>query len=613
MAKIKSFVYSLFFLSIITFFAISCGGVKDMEEKASNIQYKVNPNPLELHKGKVTINVTVEIPGGYMNPDAIIEAQLIMTGLNEFKYKFEKVIVQGENIQDDYDVISFENGGSINFSEKIDYNDDMKVSELYAVIDVIYKGKTLALPVKKLADGVITTSEFMNAGSMFDYSIFAKKEGSESSSNKAMKKARLKNKQLMAKTINAKVKVQKTVSEKASAYIYYEKNKYKIRNSELEKEDIKNLEEKIRTIYDIENRKIVSININSSTSPEGGERLNEDLVNNRGNAGKKFLSEIFKSAEIDDEIDGFYNEIKDRKGWSDTEFVAFLRKSEMSDKDAILGVLKMYNDPEVINKEIDNIVHIYKDELEEMVLPKLRRSLYEIVIETGGISDERISELSISNPNNLSKKQLIYAATLTSNLSEKKKIYKVCIEIYSDAWQSYNNLGNIYLLEDDLNKAEEMYNKAREKNSNEPIIANNLGVVALMKNNFEMAEKEFKNASGSGENSNYNLGLINLKKGNYAAASRYFGTTPSFNAALSKLLIGNPNTALTILNKLDGKNVGIFYYLKAILAVRTKDTDSMFKNLRMAIDKDPLLGKYAKNDIEFGKFFEDDTFKTIVK
>ena len=115
---------------------------------------------------------------------------------NEFKYKFEKVIVQGENIQDDYDVISFENGGSINFSEKIDYNDDMKVSELYAIIDIIYKGKTLALPPKKLADGVVITSEFINAGSMYDYSTFAKEEGFESSSNKAMKKARLKNKQL---------------------------------------------------------------------------------------------------------------------------------------------------------------------------------------------------------------------------------------------------------------------------------------------------------------------------------------------------------------------------------------------------------------------------------
>ena len=609
----KYTVYFIFFFALATFLS-SCGGVGKMKDQASAIKYKVEPKPLEMHQDSVALKITVEIPPEYMNKSVVLKVTpVLICSNNDREFSFKEHFVQGEEAEDSYDLISYEMGGTITYTDKIAYDPDMKVSELFLATDISYKGgEEEELDAVKIADGVITTSDLVNAGSMFDYALFVENEGSSASSSEAMKKAKISNKKLMAKTINASVKVQKTVTEELLADINYEKNKYKIRKSQSKKDDIIFLEERLKTLYEVENRKITSVHIQSSTSPEGGERLNESLAENRGEVAKSYLSEMFQEAMIVDNEEGFYNEIIDRKDWGDAEFKQVLSQSNVAEKDAILGVLGMSQSQEDVEQEIRNMVMIFEN-LDDEVLAKLRKSSFKILVETGGMSDDKIKELASSNPSSLTAKQLIYAAINEKDLAKKKQIYQACIKNYSNEWKAYNNLGNVFLLEDNISKAKELYEQARSKKSGEPIIANNMGVIALMENNLKKAEEEFKNAKGAGDAANYNLGVIHLKNGNYPAASRSFGSTPSFNAALSKILVGNSNTALVILDKLEGKDSGIYYYLKAIVSARTKDTDAMFRNLRTAIEKDASLGVYAKTDIEFGKFYEDDTFKTIVK
>jgi hypothetical protein len=43
----------------------------------------------------------------------------------------------------------------------------------------------------------------------------------------------------------------------------------------------------------------------------------------------------------------------------------------------------------------------------------------------------------------------------------------------------------------------------------------------------------------AGDAPSYNLGIIKVKQGDYAAAVNYFGNKPSFNAALAQMLNGN--------------------------------------------------------------------------
>ena len=54
-------------------------------------------------------------------------------------------------------------------------------------------------------------------------------------------------------------------------------------------------------------------------------------------------------------------------------------------------------------------------------------------------------------------------------------------------------------------------------------------------------------------------------------------------------------------------------YLKAIIGAKTDDKTYMINNLKEAINFKADWKAYAKTDLEFGKFFNDDTFKSTIQ
>ena len=92
----------------------------------------------------------------------------------------------------------------------------------------------------------------------------------------------------------------------------------------------------------------------------------------------------------------------------------------------------------------------------------------------------------------------------------------------------------------------------------------------------------------------------------------YFGNQVETNAALAKLLDKKNDAALSTLNSVKSDDA-LVYYLKAVVGARTQNTDLLMNNLRTACSKSADLKANAKKDIEFGKYFEDSTFKGIVQ
>ena len=144
------------------------------------------------------------------------------------------------------------------------------------------------------------------------------------------------------------------------------------------------------------------------------------------------------------------------------------------------------------------------------------------------------------------------------------------------------------------------------------MLKNNLGVLALRAGDLAKAEEYFGAAAGVGAELDNNLGIVSIHKGDYDAAMRYFGNSTTCNAALAKILAGKYDAALSTLNA-NTMEVGFKYYLKAICGARTADNDLMFDSLRKAVDLDGSLKELAAKDMEFGKFLEDATFKSIVQ
>ena len=86
-----------------------------------------------------------------------------------------------------------------------------------------------------------------------------------------------------------------------------------------------------------------------------------------------------------------------------------------------------------------------------------------------------------------------------------------------------------------------------------------------------------------------------------------------FNAGLARLLNGDSNGAIEAASNGKDKEDALNYYLKAIAGARKGDTEVLFNNLRTACTKDSKLKDFASKDVEFIKYFENDTFKSIVK
>jgi len=205
----------------------------------------------------------------------------------------------------------------------------------------------------------------------------------------------------------------------------------------------------------------------------------------------------------------------------------------------------------------------------------------------------------------------LYAATLTEDLDAKLAIYKAFSKNFSDDWRGPNNAGVIYLKKSDLENAKSSFGAAKDLDDN-AFVLNNLGACDLLSNNFKGAEEYFSAALSAGKKASYNLGLVMIKKGHYSEAVNKMGECTSFNAALAKVLNGDNNGALKLLEDAENKDA-MDYYLKAVVGARTANDELVFSSLKTAITKDATIAGKAKTDLEFFKYFEMGAFQTIVK
>ena len=230
-----------------------------------------------------------------------------------------------------------------------------------------------------------------------------------------------------------------------------------------------------------------------------------------------------------------------------------------------------------------------------------------------GLSDEEITALVSSKPDSLSVEEILYAATLTQDLNTKLDIYKKAETKYGSDWRTSNNVGYIYLMQNKLNDAETELKKADAASAGNPIIKNNLGIVARWKGDRKAAMELYKSATAAGSEVSYNMGIIEIQNGNYAAAVADFGTNNTFNSALAKLLNGNTDGAMsTIDNSGTEKDAALSFYLKAIAGARQGKADVLTNNLKAAIQKDASFKQMAKDDAEFIKFRTNAEFTGLV-
>ena len=571
MKKFRSYFILILAAAVMT----GCSGLNKMKKNSNLVKYEVTPKVLETHAGVVTVTIKGTYPAKYFDKKTTVTATPVLTYTGG-ETPFDKVqVLQGEKVAGNNKVVTT-TGGDFTYTGTIPYKDAMKMSQLVLRIKAVRGKKTLDFEPAKLADGIIATSTLVEKES---------------------------------KPIVMKDKYVRVNPENKLADIHYQINQAEITSKELKAEDIALLKAYIKSVGADSSRTLKGTEVSSYASPDGSMKINEPLSKKRGVTADKFIKKEFNKVEAA-KADGFFNEKTTPEDWDG--FKTEVEKSSIQDKDLILRVLSMYSDPEVREKEIKNMSAAF-EALKTDILPKLRRSKLSVNVDVVGRSDEQILAQMKADPKALNQEEMLRAASLTTDLNEQLKFYQAAAESNPKDFRAQNNIGNTYMALGKTDEAIAAFEKAKAIENND-VAKNNLGFGSLVKGDLPKAEEYFNSMTTATPESKWGLGVIAITKGEYDKAVNYLGTEPSYNLALAQYLKGDvPKAKATLDSMKDLGKTGKPSYLKAVIGARTDDKNYMLTNLREAVGLNAEWKAYAKTDLEFAKFFNDDTFKSTVQ
>lgn len=557
---------------------VACNPLKKMSENAENVQYSVNPNPLELHGEKVAMNVTGKIPPEYFHKKAVVEVTPVLktVGTNpEPIQEFKTITLVGEAATAEGQKITAASGGSFKYEDEIEFKDAMTYSSLEAKVVGVFKGKKKEFGTFPIGNGTKITPRLVMADE---------------------------------KPILGDDNFVKVIPKNLDLQINYLVNSSQVRGSELSDDDYKAFKSFLKEGKEKE-WVFKGVKVSAYASPDGEISLNENLANDRAKTAKKAVESDFRRAKIDAaKADEFYS--LEGKGEDWAGFKTKMQASDIKDKALILRVLEMTTDLNQREQEIKKLAATYT-EVAEKVLPELRRSAITVMAEEQARTDEEITNLVKSAPEELSIEEILYAATLTDDLNEKLSIYQTAKKVYPNDWRGHNNVGYILLLQNKANEAKAEFEAALNAEEGNKVVSNNLGICHKLAGDISKAKELYSAASGAGSEVDYNSGIIDIMEGNYSSATTKLGSYKSFNTALAQLLSGNNEGAIKTIDASDEKDLALAYYLKAVAGARTANKDLTINNLKTAFSKDASLKKRAMKDVEFLKMAEDQDFKNL--
>ena len=546
------------FMSAAALLALSSCSSKLGALSADN--FSVNPNPLETEAGKVPTTINGKFPEKYMKKKAVVTVTPELRYADGKTAKGNGATFQGEKVAGNNQTIQYKVGGNYTMNTSFDYVPEMQKSDLYLTFDAYVGKKKVNVPEVKVATGVISTSEFYKKTLASDGACIAPDS------------------------------FQRVKAQKQEAEIKFLINQANLRKSEMKNNSVKEFVQMLKKINsDREGLNIKNVEVAAYASPEGGVKFNDKLASKRQNTSEKYVKQTLKNTKVKTDVDARYT----AQDWDG--FQKLVAASNLQDKDVILRVLSIYQDPQEREQQIRNMSAGFR-ELADGILPELRRSRLIINYETIGRSDDQIKEQYTADPTKLSADELLYAAALEDNADKKEAIYKKTAEIYPNDNRAFNNVAALEFAKGNNDAAKEYLAKAVNAKSDAAEANANKGLVALLEGNTAEAQNHIAKATGANV-LNKALGALNIANGKYAQAEQNFNGVNSNTAALAQILNKNYAGAISTLNGVKNKT-GVTDYLLAIANARQGNNDAASSYLKSALQKDPSLASYAANDLE---------------
>jgi len=563
-----------------------------MIKLATDQELKVDPSPLEVHGGSVPFQVSAVLPPKMLPTGKVYTVNTI------YQYGDQEVAVGSIEFKAE----DFPNSSSSASRKSVDltfpYQAGMNPGTLYAqgVASDPRSGKSKSSPRLEIAKGLVMTSSFAKPVTFSSYADHGYSDKEE----------------LIPTNVN--FYFDQGVA-RLNPSLTYDGNSNRTKSNDL-------------AAFIAEKNVTRTVTITGTHSPEGPERINSNLSENRAK-----------------EIEAFYRKQMrryDYKGMADS--IKFILKPVVEDWGSLKAALVNYQGISTQDKQqITQIINgngSFEDKEKELqkfsfyskllddVYPGLRTAKTEILTVKPKKSNAEIAVLAKQIVNGeapvdtLETPELLYAATLTPSLSEKVAIYKAATK--SGVWEAHNNLGAALLEQAAKAEGSEMKKLVQDaitqleiaqKKNESAIVSANMAAAYVMQGEYDQAMTAITDAEGASpsnvtaSNIKGMKGAIQVMNAQYDDAAASFASSASsetvtFDKGLGQLLNREYDAAKTTLGTLkDSEKLGAeANYLLAVVAARQNKPGNVASALKDAIAKDPALKDKALNDLEFTKY-----------
>ena len=605
-----------FALAIIgTIFFSGCA-LNQMVKMAKDQDLKVTPNPLELHGNTVDLEVSATLPVKMLKKNLVytLDARYEYEGQS---YDLEKIEFVANDFPD-RDTNQPKMVKNYSFEYAPGMEDGNLVLQGFAV-DPRKDKQVEATPAMPIAPGLITTPWLAQD---VIYAAFVRYD--------------YKDDEVQGYTPDEEL-------EPVNVNFYFDQGRSNLRAS-LNTDGTTNRDKQRFLSAFIADKNVTrTVTITGTHSPEGPERVNSALANDRAKRIEDYYHAQMKRYDykgMADSIKFILKPVVD--DW--TAFKMKLNeydKISSAEKQEILNVVNgsgTFEDKEKRLQKLASYKKIFAD-----IYPGLRSAQTEILKVIDKKSDAEIAILAKmivegkAPADTLIYGEMAYAAHLTPSLKEKEAIYLVATKQYPH-FASHNNLGAVYLAmagenvkagQDptaNLEKAAVQFEISIKERTTNPHAHGNLGVTLAAQGKkgqgLEVISKAMemnppvKHAKGF----NSAKGVLEIGAGDYDAAVQSLSNVEEtcvnlFNRGLAYLLKKEYDAADNNFDESIGvkADFAMPYYGKAIVAARSGEAIDVAANLKKAVQIDADLKEKALNDLEFVKLADTDTFRNALQ
>lgn len=591
--------------------ASSCGSINTMQKNHKDVRYQITPNPLEVHGDKVVVTINGNIPEKYFQKDAVVYLQPVLTW-ETGEVILSQMNLKGSKVEGNGKAIEKSTGGRFVYKDTVAYRQGMENATL-TLNPIAYKAKAVN-------EANATWAEALENNKALYLGNVKLGTGINSTSNRVDIRGDL--------GIAPHNYAPKT-NQLMSADVFFTVNMSNLNwdNTQNKKSDTKRAIDNMKS-YIANNNVPRQIFVNAWASPEGEESFNIGLSKKRAETTYNLVNQILNDALTErakaenikkNDLQNYINDAKkdvvittNAKGEDWENFLRLVEGSSLKEKNTVVNVVKSQPDKIRREQEIRNMSIVFR-QIEEDILPTLRRG--EIAFNFSGVqkTDQEIAKMATTSPDDLTFDELMYAASLTHNYANKLKIYTSTTERFGSEWSGWNNAGAVAINLNQLEESKRFLEVADKLSPENPTVQNNLALLHLALKDVKTADMYMKKAVELGnEQAMVNQAIVEIKKGNYEAASKMLdGRKCIYNLALIQLLTGNTGNAIRTLDCCMDQTSEV-NYLRAVCYARLDDVPGLIKNLREACNQEPEYKYKAKNDLEFRRYISNLDFQNIV-